>query len=191
MTDINLYGNLRWRLFCVCLSCLVFVSCKDETPVSPEVVKGTYDLYTDSSYNQLDFQMLNPSENKVYQAYLYREYDPAYRDLYTNEFYLRDSSGDSEYRLRILTHLLPLDTFSYETTDQKYNPFKDKVYIEFFRQGTSEKESLFVSQIQQNDNYFSLSRVDSASCDLRFRVLTRSESPERYAIISGRFRLKR
>lgn len=191
MTFIGFHTSKGKLKLCILAFCGLLFSCKEEYVEEKAEEKGTYVLWEDSAYNRLDLQLLNPAESRSYKAVLYKEYDPGYRDLYTNEYWLRDSSGDDAYRLRILTHILPLDTFVYQTTDQKYNPFDDKVYIEFFRQGAVEKEMLFVSQIHQNDNYFIYKRTDSVNCELKFSFLSRCEQPVRYATIRGKFRIRK
>jgi hypothetical protein len=78
---------------------------------------------------------------------------------------------------------------SYQTTDNNYNPYDDKVYVEFYKENGTVKEEYFVSELPQTENYFLYYKDLSTSPITEFRYLAKSSNPERYALIRGKFRL--
>lgn len=167
---------------------IAFNACKTEELNIPE--PGVYALSNDTSENLITMELLNPNQILKFKAYKYKESDAGYRDLFLNEFYLSDSIDNKKYRLRILTHKLSLDTGTYQTTDNNYNPFYDKVYMEFFRLEEN-KEMLYVSTFHQKENHFNYYTFNSDFRFLSFRILAKFSNPERYAVIKGKFKIKK
>lgn len=165
-----------------------FSACKTEEIIITE--PGVYEISSDTSENLITMELLNPNQILKFKAYKYKESDVGYRDLFLNEFYLSDSGDNKKYRLRILTHKLALDTGIYQTTDNNYNPFHDKVYMEFFRLEDN-KEMLYVSTIHQKENYFNYYTFNSDYRFLSFRILAKFSNPDRYAVINGKFKIKK
>lgn len=78
---------------------------------------------------------------------------------------------------------------SYQTTDNNYNPFDDKVYIEFYKENGAVKEEYYKSELPQTENYFLYTKNDSVPPTTQFRYLAKTSNPDRFAVIRGKFRL--
>jgi len=144
---------------------------------------------TDTANNTLRLECLNPSENRIFHAYEYTAKPAGFRDLHLTEYKLADSIGNKNYRLRIYTHVRPLTDSSYQTTDNNYNPYDDKVYMEFYKENGTIKEEYYVSELPQTENYFLYSKDTAGSPKTIFRYLAKSSNPDRFAVIKGKFRL--
>ena len=164
-----------------------FLSCEKNS----EPLCGGFEITPDSdtANNILRLECLNPSENRIFHAYEYTEKSAGFRDLYLTEYKLADSIGNKNYRFRIYTHIRQLTDSSYQTTDNNYNPYDDKVYIEFYKENGTVKEEYYVSELPQTENYFLYTKNDSVPPSTQFRYLAKSSNPDRYAVIRGKFRL--
>jgi hypothetical protein len=167
--------------------CLSVASCKKIVEV--EKPYGGYVLDSDTAQNSLRLECLNPSENRIFQAYEYTEKSAGFRDLYLAEYKLADSIGNKNYRFRIYTHVRALTDSSYQTTDNNYNPYDDKVYLEFYKENGTVKEEYYISELPQTENYFLYTQDTTESKKTIFRYLAKSSNPDRFAVIKGKFRL--
>lgn len=176
-----------FTLLLLSVLCFFWTSCGKIVEV--ERPRGGYVLDTDTAQNTLRLECLNPSENRTFSAYEYTEKSAGFRDLYLTEYKLADSIGNKNYRFRIYTHIRQLTDSSYQTTDNNYNPYDDKVYIEFYKENGTVKEEYYVSELPQTENYFLYTKNDSVPPSTQFRYLAKSSNPDRYAVIRGKFRL--
>lgn len=176
---------ITFLIITVC--CLFSAACKKIIEV--EKTPGGYVVDSDTAQNTLRLECLNPSENRVFHAHQYLEKPAGFRDLYLTEYQLTDSIGNQNYKLRIYTHIKALSDSSYVTTDNNYNPFDGKVYVEFYKENGAVKDELYVSELPQTENYFLFQKDSTGIKKTEFRYLAKSNNPERFAVIKGKFRL--
>jgi hypothetical protein len=174
-------------LLSIVVLCFSFASCKKIVEV--EEPHGGYVLDSDRANNTLRLECLNPSENRIFHAYEYTEKSAGFRDLYLTEYKLSDSLGNKNYRFRIYTHVRALTDSSYQTTDNNYNPYDDKVYLEFYKENGTVKQEYYVSELPQTENYFLYTKDSTGSKKTNFRYLAKSSNPDRFAVLRGKFRL--
>lgn len=181
------YKAPAFTLLLISVLCFYSTSCKKNVEV--EEPRGGYVVDPDTAHNTLRLECLNPSENRVFHAYEYTDKSAEFRDLYLTEYKLSDSIGNKNYRFRIYTHIRQLTDSSYQTTDNNYNPFDDKVYIEFYKENGAVKEEYYKSELPQTENYFLYTKNDSVPPTTQFRYLAKTSNPDRFAVIRGKFRL--
>lgn len=181
------YKAPAFTLLLISVLCFYSTSCKKNVEV--EEPRGGYVVDPDTAHNTLRLECLNPSENRVFHAYEYTDKSAGFRDLYLTEYKLSDCIGNKNYRFRIYTHIRQLTDSSYQTTDNNYNPFDDKVYIEFYKENGAVKEEYYKSELPQTENYFLYTKNDSVPPTTQFRYLAKTSNPDRFAVIRGKFRL--
>jgi hypothetical protein len=193
--DINLKyicGMVKFNAAIFNILAMALLSfCSESCEKNSESLCGDFGLRPDqdTANNMLRLECLDPLENRVFHAYEYSEKSAGFRDLYLTEYKLADSIGNKNYRLRIYTHVLPLIDSIYQTTDNNYNPYDDKVYIEFYKENGTAKEEYYKSELPQTENYFLYEKQASGSSFTQFRYLAKSSNPDRYAVVRGKFRL--
>jgi hypothetical protein len=181
------FNASTFNILLLSLLCFYSTSCEKKEETEGECFCYTPDY--DTAQNTLRLECLNPSENRVFHAYEYTDKSAGFRDLYRTEYKLKDSTGNKNYRFRIYTHIRQLTDSSYQTTDNNYNPYDDKVYLEFYKENGTVKEDYYVSELPQTENYFLYEKDLSGSPITQFRYVAKSSNPDRYAVIRGKFRL--
>jgi hypothetical protein len=186
----NLYTRIS--ILVSILSLLTVVSCKKAEPdTSNANNESKYKVSDDTAFNALDVYYLAPDFKSRYKAVSYTMREGGYATQMLSEFELKDSSGDASYRLRIYTKDRELQDSVYQTSNDKYNSYPQKVYIEFYKNSSTGRINLYTSELPQTYNYFRYSDTDSTDAFLKFRFLSKQTDPETYAIMEGKFRIRK
>jgi hypothetical protein len=160
---------------------LMGIACKTKS----EDVKASEPKYNLLD-NELVFEMKNPDSTFKFTALNYSIFPAGYADQIVHQFELKDSLNNSNYRLRIMSKTHALKDSFYSTSNDKYNIYPDKLFIEFYKLGKV-KENLYQSDIQQTYSFFRYTDTDSTPAQIQFKYLSKTEAPSKYAIISAKF----